>query len=44
MLSVTDLKGGGSGSAGTERSCNELNGRRDDDEDEDNDEDDDDKC
>ena len=41
MLSVTDLKGGGSGSACTERSCNELNGRSDDDEDEDIDDDDD---
>ena len=28
---MTDLKGGGSGSACTERSCNELNGPGDDD-------------
>ena len=31
LLSVTDLKGEGSGSACTERSCNELNGCDDDD-------------
>ena len=31
LLSVTDLKGGGSGGACTERSCNELNGPSDDD-------------
>ena len=31
LLSVTDLKGGGSGGACTERSCNEPNGPGDDD-------------